>query len=133
MGAQSVKEGFLTSNYELPNLLANISWYYENHLFKSALFFQAGIDAWYCSDYSLQGYEFITGTWNYYSPFGYPAENNFMPVIDVFANFDIRTFRFFLKMDNVAQGLFNKGYYEAPYYPMQPRGFKLGVDWFLFY
>ncbi len=133
IGAQSFKEGFLSSKYELPNLLANISWYYENHLFKSALFFQVGIDAWYCSDYGLQGYEFITGNWIYNATIDDPAENNFMPVIDVFANFDIRTFRFFVKMDNVAQGLFNKGYFEAPYYPMQPRGFKLGVDWFLFY
>ncbi len=133
IGAQVFKEGFLSSGYELPNLLANISWYYENHLFKSALFFQTGINVWYCTDYKLQGYEFITGNWLYNVAFDDPAITNFRPVIDVFANFDIRTFRFFIKLDNVAQGLFNKGYYEAPFYPMQPRGFKLGIDWFLFY
>ncbi|MBK7568579.1 MAG: hypothetical protein IPI31_12220 [Bacteroidetes bacterium] len=133
VGAQVFKKAFLFSGFELPKLLANISWYYENHLFKSALFFQTGIDAWYCSEYALSGYEFISGSWINSAGYNDPEFVNFMPVIDVFANFDIRTFRFFVKMDNVAQGLFNKGYYEAPHYPMQPRGFKLGVDWFLFY
>lgn len=133
VGFQVFKDGFLSPGFELPKLLANISYYYENHLFKSALFFQTGIDVWYCSDYGLSGYEFISGSWINSAGYNDPEFINFMPVIDVFANFDIRTFRFFVKMDNVAQGLFNKGYYEAPHYPMQPRGFKLGVDWFLFY
>ncbi len=129
LGLQLLNE----SSLDLPGLLANISWYYENHLFKSALFFQAGVDAWYCSEYGIHAYDFVTGSFFYYNPYQVPGGKNFQPVIDVFANFDIRTFRFFLKIDNVAQGLFNKGYYEAPFYPMQPRGFKLGVDWFLFY
>ena len=133
VGFQVFKDGFLSPGFELPKLLANISYYYENHLFKSALFFQTGIDAWYCSEYGLSGYEFISGSWINSAGYNDPEFVNFMPVIDVFANFDIRTFRFFVKMDNVAQGLFNKGYYEAPHYPVQPRGFKLGVDWFLFY
>lgn len=123
----------MDAEIDLPKILANISWYYQNHLFKSALFFQTGINVWYNSDYDLQGYDFVNGNWIYYASFDDPTIQNFQPVVDVFANFDIQTFRFFIKMDNVAQGLFNKGYFEAPYYPMQPRGFKLGIDWFLFY
>jgi len=77
-------------------------------------------------------YNFITGQFDerIYSttdPF------NPEPVVDIFANFDIRTFRFFVKMDNITQGLFSKGYYESPNYPMQPRGIKFGVNWMLFY
>lgn len=113
-----------------PVYLANVSWYFQKHLFHSALFTQIGFDGWYISDYRGQYYNMITGQFN---------ENNiseplnYEPVIDVFASFDIRTFRFFIKGDNIAQGLFSKGLYEAPRYPMQPRGIKLGVNWMLFY
>jgi hypothetical protein len=118
-----------------PELVTQHSFYYQRHLFKSALFTKIGIDAWYASSYYGYKYNPINGQ------FGNQAgsdESNyqlltFYPVFDIFANFDIRTFRFFLKVDNVAQGLFSNGYFEAPQYPMQPRGVKLGVNWMLFY
>lgn len=116
----------------LPVLIANLSWYYENHLFKSALFFQAGIDAWYNSAYSKYGYNIVNGRW-YATTFLGEEGNNTYPTFDVFANFDVETLRFFVKVDNIAQGLFSKGTYIAPNYPMQPRAFRLGLNWFLFY
>lgn len=116
-----------------PVYLAQISWYYQKHLFHSALFTQIGFDAWYISSYDGHRYNMITGQFDNND---IPAENEILqydPVIDVFVNFDIRTFRFFIKVDNIAQGLFSNGFYEAPNYPMQPRGVKLGVNWMLFY
>ncbi|MFI5172998.1 MAG: putative porin [Chitinophagales bacterium] len=132
---QKLNSGFFSFQKILaPDLLANISWYYQSRIFKNALFYQIGFDAWWCSDYQGYVYDFVNGQWAINSVFIDPNQDlSFSPVIDVFANFDIRTFRFFVKVDNVAQGLFSKGYFEAPFYPMQPRGFKFGVNWMLYY
>ena len=116
-----------------PVYLANISWYFQKHLFHSALFTQIGFDAWYASDFNGHHYNMITGQFDENNLSAENDQLSFDPVFDIFANFDIRTFRFFLKVDNITQGLFSKGYYEAPNYPMQPRGVKLGVNWMLFY
>ncbi|MBK8344556.1 MAG: hypothetical protein IPL12_15395 [Bacteroidetes bacterium] len=120
----------MDGNLHYPQYLGNISWYYQNHLFKSALFFQAGFDAWYNSEYKEYGYDITNGMWVNGNIKATPKQ---YPVIDVFLNFDVETLRFFVKMDNIAQGLFSNGYYQAPNYPMQPRAFRLGLNWFLFY
>lgn len=120
----------MDGNLHYPEYLGNISWYYQNHLFKSALFFQAGFDAWYNSEYKEYGYDITNGMWVNGNIKATPKQ---YPVIDVFLNFDVETLRFFVKMDNIAQGLFSNGYYQAPNYPMQPRAFRLGLNWFLFY
>ncbi len=129
----SVAYQSVSSIFNYPKYLADISWYFEKHLFHSALYTQIGFDAWYSDAYAGHSYNMITGQFNELPFFPGTDSLHFDPVIDVFANFDIRTFRFFLKVDNVAQGLFSKGYYETPNYPMQPRGVKLGVNWMLFY
>lgn len=121
----------------MPAFLANINWYYKGSLFKKALHTQMGMHAWYASNYNALPYDMITGRFlNIYT--GYfgtpvPPEVVMEPVIDIYASFDVRTLRFFVKMENIAQGLFSKGWYQAPYYPMQPRAFKLGIDWNLYY
>ncbi len=118
---------------EVPMLIASGSWYYENHLFKSALFFQTGLDIWYNSQYNNYGYDIITGQFIRQGFFGSGISSEPYPTFDFFANFDVETLRFFVKVDNVAQGLFGKGTYIAPNYPIQPRAFRLGLNWFLFY
>jgi hypothetical protein len=113
----------------LPVFLADASWYYEGALFNRALLFQAGLDTWWVSAYEANGYNPVTGLFYVQES----DELSFYPVTDVFLNFDVKTFIFFVKMDNVTQGLFAKGYFEAPGYPMQNRSFKVGINWKVFY
>ena len=128
LGAQLI-DGVINA----PTFIGNLSWYYSKHLFESALFFQAGVDVWYHTPYIQYDYDIITGQWINQSDFDYYYSAPTEPTIDIFANFDVQTLRFFAKMDNAAQGLFSKGHYTAPNYPMQPRSFHLGLNWFLFY
>ena len=128
LGAQLI-DGVINA----PTFIGNLSWYYSNHLFESALFFQAGVDVWYHTPYIQYDYDIITGQWINQSDFDYYYSAPTEPTIDIFANFDVQTLRFFAKVDNAAQGLFSKGHYTAPNYPMQPRSFHLGLNWFLFY
>ena len=95
-----------------------------------------GVNMWYSSRYSPIPYDMITGRFvqllgGYLSSI-HLDEVTYAPILDVYISADIRTFRFFFKVDNVAQNLFSKGYYLAPNYPIQPRSFKLGLDWSLY-
>ncbi len=112
-----------------PFYASNHTFYFMRNLFKSALIIQTGLDVWYATDYYGYGYNITTGQFYLQDD----TKLEFSPVVDVFVNFDIRTLRFFLKFDNVAMGLFDRGYFEAPGYPMQDRTFKIGIDWQLYY
>ncbi|MFN0274925.1 MAG: putative porin, partial [Chitinophagales bacterium] len=118
-----------TSIFYLPAFMGNHSWYFEKNLFKSALQLRTGIDVFYTSASKLYQYDIITGMF----ATGGNETSEFYPWLDVFASFDIRTFRMFLKLENATQGLLGDGYYEAENYPMQSRSFKLGVNWMLYY
>jgi len=113
----------------LPEFLVDISWYYEASLFKSALQMQAGIDTWWVSDYAADAFDPVSGQFYYQST----DTLSFYPVTDAFVNFDIKSFRFFVKGVNLTQGLFAKGYFEAPDYPMPPRSVRFGLRWYIFY
>jgi len=121
----------------LPVLLVNTDWYYQDSWFKNALHTRIGVHGWICSSYTPIPYDMITGRFT--NLFGGYLQTPFLetfdpePILDIYASFDIRTLRFFLKLDNVTEGLFSKGYYQAPNYPAQPRAFKLGIDWNLYY
>ena len=125
------------ADLNMPSAMANVNWYYKGSVFKKALHTHIGMHAWYCSSYRALPYDMITGRFlNVYTGyFGTPLSEEVItePVIDIYASFDVRTLRFFVKMENIAQGLFSKGWYQAPNYPMQPRAFKLGIDWNLYY
>ena len=120
----------------VPTLLVQSNWYFQKHLFKNAMYTQMGVNMWYSSRYSPIPYDMITGRFvqllgGYLSSI-HLDEVTYAPILDVYISADIRTFRFFFKVDNVAQNLFSKGYYLAPNYPIQPRSFKLGLDWSLY-
>lgn len=113
----------------IPEIIAAHNWYFETYLFKSALKMRTGIDVFYNSAYNLYNYDIVTGLFGLQTV----TTSSFYPYADVYAAFDIRTFRFFLKLENTGQGIYYDGYYEAVHYPMQNRSFKLGVSWNLFY
>lgn len=124
------------SNIEIINIplvLGNHSFIYQTQLFKSALTFAAGIDISYTSQFNLSEYNIVTGLFSLQTETPAQTKPSFYPYIDAYMNFEIRTFRFFLKLENAAQGFPYAGYYEAVNYPMQARSFKLGVSWYLFY
>jgi outer membrane receptor protein involved in Fe transport len=49
--------------------------------------------------------------------------------VDVFANFRIKTFRLFLKLEHLNAGFTERVYYTVPHYPMPGRTFKFGISW----
>ena len=51
------------------------------------------------------------------------------PIVNVYANFDLKRTRFFVMMYHVNQGSGKSNYFLSPHYPINPRLFKIGISW----
>jgi hypothetical protein len=115
--------------FRVPEWFVNMQIYYENHLFKSALFAQFGVDCHWKSAYYANTYMPVTQ--QYYLQNKYLVEN--VVNTDVFVNFRIKQVLLFVKINNFLQGLGGvQGYYNTPVYIGQARGVELGVNWLFF-
>lgn len=109
----------------LPEFWLRHTFYFEGHLFKSNFLAQIGFDIRYNSPYYAGAYMPATGNFylqNQKSLFNYP-------MIDLFISAQISKARIFFKVNFVNQGLFEKGYFSSPYYPMPDRSFRGGISW----
>jgi hypothetical protein len=111
--------------FRVPELAARGSFYYQHHVFKSAMLMQLGFDAnWYSSYYS---YSYAPAIRQYYLQ-GQVKTGNY-PWADVYLSGEIKRANFFFKMEHVTQGLFSRKSYAGPHYPMAYRSFMLGIQW----
>ncbi|UVV56142.1 putative porin [Bacteroides fragilis] len=51
------------------------------------------------------------------------------PIINVYANLQLKRTRLFAMMYHVNRGMGNSNYFLSPHYPINPRLFKIGVSW----
>ncbi|WP_167852173.1 putative porin [Hymenobacter elongatus] len=114
----------------IPGLVANGKVYYQNYLFKKALFGQIGAEVYYQSGF--KPYDYSPSTQQFYLQDRFTARN--YSVADVFVITDIKTVSVFLKVAYVNQGLydFGNGYFASPLYTGLPRRFQLGIKWQFF-
>jgi hypothetical protein len=112
----------------LPDFTSYTSFFYENKFFKRALYGQFGIDVRYCTLYLADAYMPATG--QFYLQNEKKIGN--YAYLDLFANFRIKTFRFFLKYEHLNAGFSERGYYTVPHYPMAGGTFKWGIRWQFF-
>lgn len=109
----------------LPLLSSYTSFYLEKILFKNALTSQYGTDIRYCTLYYADAYMPATG--QFYLQNEKKIGN--YPYVDIFMNFRIQKFKFFLKLEHVNAGFTKRIYYTVPHYPMPGRTFKFGITW----
>ena len=123
---------FTTGNNDaqirIPNLVANLRVYYQNYIFRHALFTQVGADLYYQSRF--RAYAYSPSTQQFYLQDGFTIRN--YPLVNVFLTADIKTVGFFLKMAYVNQGLLHNGYFASPYYTGLPRHVQFGIRWQFF-
>ena len=114
---------------KLPAFYATHDLYFQRFLFGKALFLKTGFQVRYHTAYFANAYAPQTGKFHLQNE----EKIGFYPIIDVYAAFQIRRARMFLKMEHVNEGtLKQKGYYMSPGYPAYDRAFKFGVDWMFF-
>ena len=102
--------------------------YGQGWLFKKSLFAKIGVDFFWCE--AFNGLEYVAPLRSFKvqdqtNPF---TVGNY-PYFNVFFTGRIRTVTFFMMFQHVTAELFGPSYYASPYYPMQPRAFRLGIKW----
>jgi hypothetical protein len=113
----------------LPFLLTRNRLVYEGNFFKN-LYLATGLEIRYYVSYKADGYSPFTGQFFYQD--NQTISNR--PDINLFLHFRIKTFKGFLRLENVntlnTKGFsFNKYNFGAPNYPTQALWFRAGVWW----
>ncbi|HYK43918.1 MAG TPA: putative porin [Parafilimonas sp.] len=114
----------------LPLVLARSRIAYEGNFFKN-LFLSTGFEVRYHTPYKADGYSPLTG--QFYFQDTTTISNR--PDINAFLNFRIKSFKAFIRMENLnsldpSNGwAFTKYNYVAPNYPAKALWFRLGIWW----
>lgn len=108
----------------LPTFYGRGSLYYESRTTKISSHMRTGIDVWFNTDFQGQTVDAVSGEWfpSRYWIHGYPR-------VDVFFSTKLLKTYFFIKLQNVAEGLGVRGYHTTPTYPMLGRNVVFGVNW----
>ncbi len=113
---------------KMPALAASGSIYYTGNLFKNALQLQIGAQAdWY---QAFEANAYMPATNTFYIQDKKTVGN--YPFVDVFLNARIKPVQFFVKVENVMQGLTGSNYYFVPGYIQPDRSFRFGITWLFF-
>lgn len=108
----------------LPTLSLYSNIYITTKIAK-VLTLQLGADVHYHSRYYMPGYEPLT--MQFYNQKNMEIGN--FPIVNAYLNLHLKYTRFFMMMYNVADGMGNAESFSLYRYPINPRGFKLGISW----
>lgn len=117
-----------TDEIRIPELTTRNTFYYMGSIFKAAAKVQLGVQLNYFSAFYANSFMPATGIFHLQDE----KQIGNAPVIDAFLNLRIKTFKLFLKFENVSEGLFEYNYYASPRYPLADRNFKIGIVWNFF-
>ncbi|HSY60264.1 MAG TPA: putative porin [Cytophaga sp.] len=122
---------------QMPSVVNATQFFVEAWLFKHATLIQTGFDVLYRNSYRANAYNPLLQQYYVTTQHGSGASDfNYVDqyvVVDFFVNMQIRTARLFIKMSNLASGLWQpKGYFTTPYYTGIPRTVDFGISWRFF-
>lgn len=112
----------------LPEIVSRNSLYFEFDLFKKVLKCLVGAEMNYFSSYYSPSYDPATA--RFYN--AREREIGNYPLIDVFANFELRNARIFVKYEHLNEGLSGYNYFAAPNFALPDRVLRIGVTWRFF-
>jgi hypothetical protein len=114
--------------FRMPKWYTNARVYYADSYHEGKATIETGIELNWKSAYKADGYDPVTQQFFVQDDFIVDA----YPIVELFFNFRIKTFRGFLKLVHLNQGLPSEGYFVTPFYPGQLRSIDFGVGWSLF-
>ncbi len=115
----------LQQSIHLPLFTGKLDLYYKNWVFKKAAKLQTGFQLYYFTAYFSDAY--MPELRQYYLQNDQKIGNYLFA--DAYATLKVKTFRFFLKANNLLGYLGKYQYFESPHYPALTPGFYLGVNW----
>ncbi|RMG80442.1 MAG: hypothetical protein D6714_14615, partial [Bacteroidetes bacterium] len=118
-----------SSVLRVPDLYTKHSLYVEGKIFRKAMLARLGIDARLTTPYRADLYDPVSGQFHLQNQYELP----FTPLVDVFFSFKVRTFRFFLKVENILTPVTRSYYYQVPTYALpfgwSNGGLRFGLSW----
>lgn len=121
---QNVLKG--ESFFRVPQIVTRNTLYYSSYVFKGKpMYLQTGITFKYFTSYKANAYNPLLSEFVLQND----AEIGNFPVLDFFANAQIRRTRIFLKVENLNASFTGRNYYSAPNYPYRDLTVRFGVVW----
>lgn len=113
----------------VPQIVTRNSLYFQDHLFKGALFLQTGVNFKYFSSYAMNAYDPVLS--EFYVQNG--QELGGFPLIDIFLNAKVRQTRIYFKYEHFNSLFTSKNdYFSAPGYPYRDPVIRFGLVWDFF-
>ncbi|QAA81761.1 hypothetical protein EI546_08525 [Aequorivita sp. H23M31] len=115
--------------FNVPQFITRNSFYYQNHLFKRALFLQTGVTFQYFTKYNMNAYDPVLAEFYVQND----QELGGFPLVDLFFNAKIRQTRIYFIYENFTALFANKNeYFAAPGYPYRDNVLRFGIVWNFF-
>ena len=121
---QNVLKG--ASFFRVPEVVTRNTLYYSSYVFKGKpMYLQTGVTFKYFTSYNANAYNPLLSEFVLQND----TEIGNFPVLDFFANAQIRRTRIFLKVENLNASFTGRKYYSAPNYPYRDLTVRFGVVW----
>jgi len=114
--------------FRIPEFMALSQIAHRTELFDGRMAIQVGADIHYRSQFTAYGYNPIIQQFHLQDDF----ENPEAVKVDLFLNFKVENFLFFLKSSNFTQGILTDGYFITPGFTGPRRTTDVGVRWLFF-
>lgn len=113
----------------VPTFVTRNSLYYTDYLFKGKpMYLQTGFTFKYFTKYKANAYHPVLGEFHLQN---HTEIGNF-PIVDFFANAQVRRTRLYLKVENITASFTGRKYYAAPLYPYRDLIVRFGLVWNFF-
>jgi len=113
----------------LPQLYSRHSLYWQGRVFRKVMLAKLGLDARLTTSYKAPAYQPLTGRFYLQEEQTLP----FTPLLDGFVSFQVKTFRFFFKIENLLTFPNQEYYYQTARYPLPfgltNGGTRFGISW----
>ena len=121
---QNVSKG--ETFFRVPELITRNTLYYSSYVFKGKpMYLQTGVTFKYFTAYKANAYNPLLSEFVLQNK----SEIGNFPVLDFFANAQIRRTRIFLKVENLSASFTGRNYYSAPNYPYRDLTVRFGLVW----
>ena len=115
-------------SFNVPKFITRNTLYFSDHLFKKAMFLQAGVIFNYFTEYNMNGYDPLLSEFYVQND----TKLGGFPRMDFFINAKIRQTRIFLKAEHFNSSFTGYDYYSAPNYPYRDFTVRFGLVWNFF-
>ena len=111
--------------FRIPSVMANGQIAHRNEVFGGKMVIHTGLDLHYKSSYFAPGYDPTVQQFYLQNNF----DNGAFIKMDLFLNFKVQNFLFFIKSAHFNQGLTSDGYFISPWITGTRQTFDMGVRW----